>query len=230
MSQLALPIRLSDHAVFDNFYPAGNEQLMDHLESLALAETSGGCWISGIDATGKTHLLQATCERAGDDAVYLPAALLTEVGVGLVEGLENRRIVAIDDVDAVLGKPGWDTALFALYNQLQEAGASLVVSASTIQRALAADLPGLLPDLVSRLSQLPTFSVRPLSDEDRMKALQVRAANRGLELPDETAQFLVTRIRRDMGSLYGLLDTLDQEALRAQRRLTVPFVKDVLSN
>jgi hypothetical protein len=32
-----------------------------------------------------------------------------------------------------------------------------------------------------------------------------------------------------MGSLYALLDTLDREALRAQRRLTVPFVREVLA-
>jgi hypothetical protein len=31
-----------------------------------------------------------------------------------------------------------------------------------------------------------------------------------------------------MASLYALLDKLDLEALRAQRRLTIPFVKDVL--
>ena len=101
-------------------------------------------------------------------------------------------------------------------------------AAKTIQRELPVQLPDLLPDLVSRLSQLPTYSIRPLADEDRKKALQMRASNRGLELPDETAQYLVTRIRRDMSSLYSLLDTLDEEALRAQRRLTVPFVKDVL--
>ncbi|MDJ0918535.1 MAG: DnaA regulatory inactivator Hda [Woeseiaceae bacterium] len=230
MSQLALPIRLSDHAVFETFHPAGNEQLVAYLERLAEGETAGGCWVAGAYATGKTHLLQATCERAGDDAVYLPADLLTEAGVGLLEGLETRRIVAIDNIETLLAAPDWETALFALYNRLQEAGASLIVSATNAPRALSVDLPDLLPDLVSRLSQLPTFSIQPLSDEDRKKALQIRAANRGLELPDETAQYLVTRIRRDMGSLYDLLDTLDQEALRAQRRLTVPFVKDVLSS
>jgi hypothetical protein len=31
-----------------------------------------------------------------------------------------------------------------------------------------------------------------------------------------------------MASLYEVLDKLDNEALRAQRRLTIPFVKEVL--
>jgi len=59
--------------------------------------------------------------------------------------------------------------------------------------------------------------------------LQLRAGHRGLDLPDETAQFLLNRSRRDMASLYKLLDTLDDEALRAQRRLTIPFVRDVIN-
>ncbi len=40
----------------------------------------------------------------------------------------------------------------------------------------------------------------------------------------------MSRSRRDMRSLYELLDKLDLEALRAQRRLTIPFVKDVLQS
>ncbi len=79
------------------------------------------------------------------------------------------------------------------------------------------------------MSQLTTYNVQALADTDRSAALQLRARHRGLELPDKTARYLITRSRRDMASLYGLLDTLDREALRAQRRLTVPFVRDVLN-
>jgi DnaA family protein len=51
---------------------------------------------------------------------------------------------------------------------------------------------------------------------------------RGLELPQETARWLQRRFPRDMHSLYGLLDTLDEAAIVAQRRLTVPFIRSVL--
>ncbi len=47
-------------------------------------------------------------------------------------------------------------------------------------------------------------------------------------MPAETANFLLVRSKRDMSSLYRILDTLDQAAMKAQRRLTVPFVKEVL--
>jgi DnaA family protein len=86
----------------------------------------------------------------------------------------------------------------------------------------------LLPDLKSRLTALPAFRLQSLDDDATRRALQLRAWHRGLDLPDDTAQFLLSRSRRDMASLYGVLDRLDDEALRAQRRLTIPFVKGVL--
>ena len=224
MSQLVLPIRLPDHAVFATFFVGGNRELVEYLERLAVGSARVGCWVVGAAATGKTHLLQATCERRGADAVYLPADLLADAGPGMLEGLESRQLVALDDVDALLGADEWETALFALYNRLLESDVTLIVSSRTPQRETVIRLP----DLASRLSQLPTYAIQALEDDERKEALKLRAAHRGLELPDETAQYLITRSRRDMASLYALLDKLDLEALRAQRRLTVPFVRGVL--
>jgi DnaA family protein len=51
---------------------------------------------------------------------------------------------------------------------------------------------------------------------------------RGFELPDETAQYLLRRLPRDMATLCRFLDELDEASLAAQRRLTVPFVKEVM--
>ena len=87
-----------------------------------------------------------------------------------------------------------------------------------------------LADLESRLSRLPVFHSTELDETNRIKALQLRARFRGLELPDETANYLLSRNRRDMTSLYQLLDKLDTEALIAKRRLTIPFVRGVLLN
>jgi DnaA family protein len=87
-----------------------------------------------------------------------------------------------------------------------------------------------LADLTSRMSRLPVFQVKSLNEEQRAAALQLRARHRGLELPQETAAYLLRRSRRDMASLYDLLDKLDLEALRAQRRLTIPFVRAVLQD
>lgn len=227
MSQLVLPLRLADHAVFASFYERGNEQLVATLMELARGAADGaghGCWLWGEAATGKTHLLQAVCDRAGDRAVFVPLSMFAAAGPAVLEGLASRELVCVDDIENVVGDPDWETALFDLCNQLVDAGGQLIVAASTTPRECRIKLP----DLASRLSRLPVFHVHALDDEQRVGALQLRARHRGLELPAETARYLLKRSRRDMASLYELLDKLDLEALRAKRRLTIPFVRDVL--
>jgi DnaA family protein len=72
------------------------------------------------------------------------------------------------------------------------------------------------------------FQLRVLDESEQQAALQLRARLRGFELPMETLQWLQRRFPRDMRRLYALLDTLDEAALAAQRRLTVPFIREVL--
>ena len=226
MSQLALPLQLQDHAVFESFWPAGNDALVAYLTELCDKGASPGCWIWGAAATGKTHLLQAVCDRSGDRSIYLPLALFVEAGPEALDGLENRQFICLDDIDTIAGIPEWEPSLFGLCNQAQDSGGILIISASATARECAFTLK----DLASRFTRLPPFHIQPLADSDRLKALQLRAKLRGLDLPQETANYLLTRRKRDMASLYELLDKLDQEALKAQRRLTIPFVKTVVSS
>ena len=228
LSQLALPLSLQDRGVFESFWPADNEALVAFLANLADAAPGGsasaGCWLWGGPATGKTHLLHAVCERLGDDAVFLPLERFATRGPGILEGLASRRSICLDNIEAVAGIDDFELALFALLNQIADTQVSLVVSSNAAPR----DCGFQLADLQSRLSRLPVFRVEPLDEEGRVQALRLRASQRGLELPDDTARFLLHRSRRDMASLYLLLDKLDAEALIAQRRLTIPFVREVL--
>jgi DnaA family protein len=224
MTQLVLPLQLADHAVFATFLDYGNETLVSTLASLSAGDAGQGCWLWGAPATGKTHLLQAVCDQAGDRSVYLPLEMLANAGPDILEGLASRGLVCIDDIGRVAGQDAWEVGLFNLFNDLQESGGQLIVTACAAPRECGI----VLADLASRMSRLPVFQVRALDEPQRVAALQLRARHRGLELPDDTAAYMLKRSRRDMASLYRLLDKLDFEALRAQRRLTIPFVRDVL--
>jgi len=225
MTQLALPLQLADHAVFASYLNIGNETLVATLSGIAADNDGHGCWLWGASATGKTHLLQAVCEAAGDRAAFMPLAMVAKAGPGILDGLSSRELVCIDDIDRVAGQAEWEVALFDLCNQVFDAGAQLLVSAASTPR----ECPIEMADLRSRLARLPVFQIRALGEDERVSALQLRSRHRGLELPGDTARYLLKRSRRDMASLYELLDTLDREALRAKRRLTIPFVREVLS-
>lgn len=163
MSQLVLPLQLADHAVFASFLDSGNETLVATLAGIAEGEPGQGCWLWGAAATGRTHLLQAVCDRAGDRSVYVPLEALVEAGPGVLEGLASRELVCIDDVDRVLGDAAWEGALFTLFNDLQDSGGQMIVAASAAPR----EMPVELADLASRMSRLAVFQVRALDDEQR---------------------------------------------------------------
>lgn len=223
MQQLPLGVRLHDRAVFASFLAGPNAAALAAAEALAAQPGGGLLYLHGIESAGKSHLLQAIC-AAVPGAGYFPLAKLRDAGPGVLEGLAGLPLLAIDDLDAVAGRPDWELALFSLYNAAQAAGTGLAVAAC----APATDLAIGLPDLRSRLAAMAHFALRPLDDTQQRVALTQRAAARGLELPEEALQYLQRRFARDMGSLHGLLERLDQASLREQRRLTVPFIRSVL--
>jgi DnaA family protein len=223
--QMPLAVRLRDRAVFESFYPGANAESIAHLQQVARTERRSVSWLFGPDASGKTHLLQAVCAQAGASAVYLPLAELAELGPETLEGWQESRWLCLDDIEAVIGQLAWERALFNLYREAEERGASLIVAAQVPPLSLAFALA----DLGSRFSAADLLPIKRLEEEEQRAALRLRAQMRGLELPEEAALYLQRRFPRDMDSLYALLDTLDEAALEAGRRLTVPFIRDVLA-
>ena len=225
--QLPLGLSLREAARFESFFPGQNRELFQGLQLAAEGEGEPLIYIAGADGLGKTHLLQAACHHASQcqrSVAYLPLQELLDLTPAVLEGLEQMELVCLDDVHAIAGNETWERALFDVFNRLRDSGSTLLVSAQ--QRP---DQSGFgLADLVSRLGWGVTYTLKPLDEGDVLKALGCRANARGLELPDDTAQFLLRRFPRDLPSLFALFDTLDTASLVEQRRLTIPFVKTVL--
>jgi DnaA-homolog protein len=226
MQQIPLGVRLLDRAVFGSFLPAHNGEALVHLQRVARGAAPALTWVCGPPGSGKTHLLQATCAAASEHvrAGYVPLAQVAALGVGVLDGLPQMQCLSVDDVDKVAGQLEWERGIFGLLREIEENGAQLVLAA----QAPPALLPWALADLGSRCAAALVFQLRLLEEQEQQAALQLRARLRGLELPEETWQWLRKRYPRDMRTLYQLLDTLDEAALSAQRRLTVPFIREVL--
>ncbi len=225
MRQLPLDVQLADYAVFDSFYEGANAAPVFAMHTL-LAGARGVIWLWGGVDSGKSHLLQALVAEAAAHnltSVYLPLGD-PAMQPGMLEGMGSSGVVCIDDVQSVAGDAEWERSLFRLYEELVQSEGHLVVAANVAPGGAGFTLR----DLESRFSSGATFRLHALSDEDSVQALQKRAAWRGLTLPLETANYLLARVNRSPSTLFALLDTLDTEALAAQRKLTVPFVREVL--
>jgi len=229
MRQLPLGVQLGVSMRFETYHEGANGAAVADLTKLVHDTGHAPLWVLGPPGVGKTHLLQASCALAGQrglTSAYLPLASSKDLVPGLLGGLEQVDFVALDDVDMIAGQAAWEQALFTLYNELLELGGRLACSA----QMPPAGVGFALPDLASRLSACVVHRLQPLAERDQGLALRRRALHRGLELPDETLSYLTRRAPRDFAALCRLLDELDTEALAAQRRLTVPFVRQVLAN
>lgn len=226
--QLALGFRLRADATFANFVVSSDNATTLHALRHWLEQTEGGIFfLFGASGSGRSHLLQAMCHNvAGQNAIYLPLNDLAVSDPSLIfENLEHASLLCLDDIDLVLHDRHWCEQLFHLCNRVFASGGKLLVSAATAP----AQLDCRLEDLRSRLSWGGSFRVHALGDDDRRRVLQLRARERGFDLPDDVAAYILSRYSRDLGALLQLLDTLDHHSLAQQKRITIPFVRQFIT-
>ena len=218
-----------DHALrLADFLGDANDELLTQLRQLKQQTDFQLLFLWGAPAVGKSHLLQGLCadfHDAGKSSVYVPLDL-PEVAPDLLSGLEHLDLVCLDNVDSRLGQLSWEDAIFHLFNRLRERRASLVMSAQSAPRQTAVTLA----DLKSRLSWGLAYQVNPLPLQLRSEFLNRQARLRGIELSDAVLNYISSHCARDMASLLSLLDQLDRHSLQQQRRITVPFVKQILES
>ncbi|MEI6458655.1 MAG: DnaA regulatory inactivator Hda [Pseudomonadota bacterium] len=228
MEQLALlGVRLRAAATFEQFETGTNAAVVAACEARTRERGLAPALIWGVGCSGRSHLLQAICARAtsrGRSVAYLPLAE-PWCQPGMLVGLDKLDVLCLDDVDARLDDPDWARALFNLYNDILDVGGNLILTTG----CAPAGLTVALPDLASRLAACLILQVRVLDAEAQGRALKMRAQALGIELPDDVFAYLYHRLPRDLGTLLDALDRLDAASLSHQRRLTVPFVRSVLS-
>ena len=134
----------------------------------------------------------------------------------------NPRLVIADDVQ-LLDEPA-QRALFVAINEAREGGPAVLAAGDAPPARL-----GLRPDLASRLAWGLVYQLTPLTDADKAEHLKALAAARGLLLSDDVASYLLRRLPRDLTSLAAVMEVLDRYSLMRQRPLTLPLVREALS-
>ena len=225
--QQLLQLQLTAEYTFATFY--GDPTLVHMLTALA----EGHCeedqlFLWGATNTGKTHLLHAVCHHAnhaGNSVLYLPCHELLASNTDVLEGFQAISTVCLDGVDLFAGHQAWEYALFDFINRMRAQGTSLLLTANKNPGQQIFDLA----DLNSRVVWGPVYKLPSLSQVEVEQALLLHAHARGLELGSEGWDYLFKHCRRDTSSLVAILALLDDESLRHQRRLTLPFLRQVLN-
>ncbi len=225
--QLALAIQLNDEATFSDFCWGNNDLLKQQLENTLKGSGEQLIYLWGATGSGKSHLLQACCQamNGNKSAIYLPLQTLKEWGPQVIDGIDEQALIGIDDIDAVATIPAWEEAIFHLYNRVRDNEQTTLIITG---KCPPAQIPLRLPDLRSRLGWGLVIQLNELNDHDKINTLKLHAHKRGFELSTSVGQFLLSRCARNMHDLHTLLNRLDEASLIAQRKITIPFVKNIL--
>lgn len=233
--QLPLPIHQVEDDTFDNFYAENSLLLLDSLRHNFDDVQQPFFYIWGGKSSGKSHLLKAICNHYllnQRSSSYIPLDKSHYFAPTVLDNAEQLDVVCLDNLHAVAGDEEWEKAIFDLFNRIREQQGLftqgqktlLVISANCPPHQLAIALP----DLRSRLTWGEVYRLNDLNDEQKRTILQRYAYQKGLELSDEVANFLLKRLDRDLHILIEKLVELDHALLQAQRKLTLPFVKEIL--
>ena len=230
MKQLPLGVRLRDTARFASFVAGGNAR---SLRAASQGSRPGGAarrLAVGPAGTGKTHLLQAACAAVArarrSSRAYIDLAL-APIQAGSRVATTWASSVSTGSRPSPR-MPSGTTAIFRLHTLMQD-------GAGTARRRDAMPPPAsiafTLPDLRSRLlAAVGAPAARTRRSGAGGGAAPARSAGAGSSCRTEGALYLVHRLPRDMHSLCAVLDRLDEASLVAQRRLTVPFLRQALED
>ncbi len=218
MKQIPLAIGPESQPTFDTFITHDNSAALGHLRSAAAPATPTYLW--GPAGSGKTHLLRALVgqhQTAGAQVAAFdaddPAPWHTR---------DDCTLVVVDRCEALDAER--QHAAFVLFVHCTHVGAQWVAAG----RVPPVDLP-LRDDLRTRLAWGHVFALQPLAEHEARAVLRRQADQRGIFLGDEVMDYLLTRFARDLKNLMALLDRLDEYALARQRAVTVPLLRQMLS-
>ena len=212
---------------FTTFIQGENKYLLQLLNTLTKKEKNDCLYIWGSEGTGKTHLLQAACKQADEmnnQVTYIPLKQHREFDSEILNGLGKLDLICVDDLEYVSDNIEWQQRLTLLYNEIRDNNNSIIISSTVSPKNVDIELD----DLKSRLVWGQVHKITPPDDELKIEILRRKASERSFELTKSVAEFLISRADRDLNSLIKILDEIDHSSLAEKRKVTVPFVKELI--
>lgn len=230
LTQIALPLSFDRQYSFDNFLAPQDGFIAENLKSLIEtgSESIIGLW-GGVDS-GKTHLLNACAlfarNHSSDFHLY-DAVQLVDCDSSHFDEFDSQNIIlAIDNLDAICGKRDWEEVFYRLINACRDKTMRLIFSLSQKPGDLSCELA----DLQSRLSWGLLLELPKPGEAEIENIVKLRARLLGIQLSSEVTRYLLTHYSRQLSRQIEILRMLDNASLSAQKKITIPLVKQVLAS
>ncbi|MGK0204375.1 MAG: chromosomal replication initiator protein [Planctomycetota bacterium] len=207
---------LNPNYTFDRFV-VGPCNRLAHASALAIGENPGHAYnplfVHGNVGLGKSHLLQAICHtvlRRDPNArvLYMSCEDFTNSYIQAIQGhqIDNFRdyhrgadVLVIDDVQFLANKEKTQDEFFHTFNALFDGQRQIVLSSDRPP----VEIPTIEERLVSRFKWGLVAEVEAPCVDTRKAIVSSKAAGRGVDLPDDVAQFLAERVTSNIRELEG---------------------------
>ncbi|HWE94967.1 MAG TPA: chromosomal replication initiator protein DnaA [Tepidisphaeraceae bacterium] len=235
------PLPLNPDYLFENFV-TGPCNRLPHAASVAVAEQPGQAYnplfIHGGVGLGKTHLLQAVCqkvlERQPDARIlYLSCDSFINQFILAVENGDMHQfrhryrhvdVLVIDDIHFLRGRDRTQEEFFHTFNTLYQQHKQIILSAD----CPPSEIPELEERLVSRFNWGLVARIEKPCYETRVAILQKKARMRGLTLPEDVVCYVAAKVENNTRELEGAITKLQGMGLLQSGRIDLELAKAAL--
>ncbi len=234
---LANPLRAD--FTFDRYIVGPSNQLA-FAAAQAVARDPGSAFnplfFYGSVGLGKTHLMHAIglqTSLAGLPTLYVSAEQFTTDYLSALrskrmeefrERFRTLRVLLVDDIQSLAGKPSTQNFFFDIFNALVDNGGQLVLSSDRP----AGELSQLSPRLRSRFEAGLQADISPPDYETRIALLDSFAEQAGLSLPRQGVELLANRITDSVRPLLGYFTRLAALSQFSGTPVTIDLVVESL--
>ncbi|MEM6505946.1 MAG: chromosomal replication initiator protein DnaA [Planctomycetota bacterium] len=235
------PMVLSPDYSFDNFISGPNNRLA-YAAAVAVADQPGTAYnplfIHGGVGLGKTHLLQAICQKilnANRDfnILYVSCdAFMNQffecVRSGQMSEFHHRYrhvdMLVIDDIHFLADKERSQEEFFHTFNELYQHNKQIVLSSD----APPNEIPKLEERLVSRFNWGLVAQVSKPCFETRIAILKAKAQLRSAAVPDEVLELIASRVDTNARELEGAITNLIAHAKLQNLPIGMEIAREML--
>ena len=211
---------LNPRYTFDNFI-VGSSNDLAYTASQAVAANPGvkynPIYFYGGVGLGKTHLMQAIGneiikKNPSARVLYISSDTFVNEFLdyirfkkkGFSEKYRNVDVLIVDDMQFIAGKEKTQEEFFNTFNHLHLNNKQIIISSDKPPKSI----PTLTERLRSRFEMGMTIDIQMPDFETRCAILKAKASLSGVELNQETTEYLASNIKTNIRELEGALNQL----------------------
>lgn len=210
---------LNPRYAFSNFI-VGSSNDLAYTASQAVAENPGikynPLYLYGGVGLGKTHLMQAIgnhilSKQPGAKIVYINTETFVKEFTDAIrykkqvsDKYRTVDVLIVDDMQFIAGKEKTQEEFFHTFNALHQANKQIIISSDRPPRSI----PTLTDRLRSRFEWGMAIDIQMPDFETRCAIVAAKAASSGIELGQETVEYLANNIKTNIRELEGALNQL----------------------